>query len=85
MALSAIGSLCFLLRAILGPSLPDRVMAVDGFVVRPASLLNDLEPFVAAVVPVLQGAGYLRESYPGTTLRDTLGLRPRTARAAVGV
>jgi len=59
--------------------------AVDGFVVRPASLLNDLEPFVAAVVPVLQGAGYLRESYPGTTLRDTLGLRPRTARAAVGV
>lgn len=39
MAMSALGSLCFLLRAILGPSLPDRVMAVDGFVVSLVALI----------------------------------------------
>lgn len=54
--------------------------AADGFVIRPAALATDLDAFVAGVVPVLQGAGYLRESYPGSTLRETLGLS-RRARA----
>lgn len=39
MALSALGGLCFLLRAIIGPSLADRVMAVDGFVVSLVALI----------------------------------------------
>lgn len=53
--------------------------AADGFVVRPAALATDLDAFVAAVVPVLQGSGYLRTAYPGATLRSTLALpQPRT-------
>jgi len=57
--------------------------AADGFVVRPAALATDLDAFVAAVVPVLQGAGYLRTAYPGSSLRDTLGLRRARQRVVV--
>lgn len=39
MALTAVGSLCFLARAIIGPSLADRVVAVDGFVVTLVALI----------------------------------------------
>lgn len=58
--------------------------AADGFVVRPASLASDLDAFVAAVVPVLQGSGYLRAGYPGPTLRETLALPEVRERAVVG-
>lgn len=58
--------------------------AADGFVVRPGALTSDLEAFVAAVVPVLQGSGYLRSGYPGRTLRETLGLRGSPAGVVVG-
>ncbi len=57
--------------------------AADGFVVRPAALATDLDAFIAAVVPVLQGAGYLRTAYPGSSLRETLGLRRARKRVVV--
>jgi len=57
--------------------------AVDGFHVRPASLSTDLDLFVDEVVPALQEAGLFRTEYPGSTLRDTLGLhRPANVYAA---
>ncbi|WP_435738358.1 LLM class flavin-dependent oxidoreductase [Cellulosimicrobium sp. PMB13] len=46
----------------------------DGFVLRPSSLSTDLDAVVQRVVPLLQRAGLFRTEYPGTTLRDTLGL-----------
>lgn len=53
--------------------------AADGFVVRPAALAADLDAFVAAVVPVLQGSGYLRPASRGATLGAALELgRPRS-------
>ena len=58
--------------------------AADGFVVRPAALATDLDAFVAAVVPVLQGSGYLRPGYPGTTLGSTLALAKSRQHAVVG-
>src|SRR5690606_39150648 len=58
--------------------------AADGFVVRPAALATDLDAFVAAVVPVLQGSGYLRPAYPGATLRATLALPQPREHAVVG-
>jgi alkanesulfonate monooxygenase SsuD/methylene tetrahydromethanopterin reductase-like flavin-dependent oxidoreductase (luciferase family) len=48
--------------------------AADGFLLRPSSLSTDLDAIVDGVVPLLQGAGLFRTAYPGTTLRDTLGL-----------
>lgn len=51
-----------------------RAGAADGFVLRPASLATDLDAVVAHTVPVLQRLGLFRTAYPGTTLRDTLGL-----------
>ena len=39
MVLVGLGSACFLLRAVLGPSLADRVVAVDGFIVTIVSLI----------------------------------------------
>lgn len=39
MVLVGIGSGCFLLRAVKGPSLADRVVAVDGFIVTIVSLI----------------------------------------------
>lgn len=44
--------------------------AADGFVVSPAFLPDTFESFVNAVVPILQGRGYLRSGYAGGMLRD---------------
>ena len=48
--------------------------ACDGFTLQPAFMPDALETFVAEVVPILQARGRLRTQYPGTTLRETLGL-----------
>lgn len=48
--------------------------AVDGFVVTPSSLVADVTGLVDGVVPVLRAKGLFRDSYPGATLRETLGL-----------
>ncbi len=48
--------------------------AADGLHLRPASLATDLDLVVDRVVPALQRAGVFRTAYPGSTLRDTLGL-----------
>ena len=50
----------------------------DGFNVMFPYLPQGLDDFVGRVVPELQRRGLFRREYPGTTLRDTLGLpRPR--------
>ena len=57
--------------------------AADGFTIRPSSLRTDLDALVDDVVPLLQEAGVFRSAYPGSTLRDTLGLaRPANRYAA---
>jgi alkanesulfonate monooxygenase SsuD/methylene tetrahydromethanopterin reductase-like flavin-dependent oxidoreductase (luciferase family) len=48
--------------------------ACDGFTLQPAYMPGELEIFVDEVVPLLQQAGRMRCEYPGSTLRDTLGL-----------
>jgi alkanesulfonate monooxygenase SsuD/methylene tetrahydromethanopterin reductase-like flavin-dependent oxidoreductase (luciferase family) len=48
--------------------------ACDGFTLQPAYMPGELEIFVEEVVPILQAAGALRKDYPGTTLRETMGL-----------
>ncbi|WP_277964317.1 LLM class flavin-dependent oxidoreductase [Pseudomonas sp. RIT-To-2] len=59
--------------------------ACDGFVVLPAYLEEGDDLFLGQVVPLLQQAGVFRQSYPGTTLRDTLGLTtPGSGPARVG-
>ena len=50
----------------------------DGFNVMFPYLPEGLDDFVDRVVPELQRRGLFRREYPGTTLRDTLGL-PRPA------
>jgi alkanesulfonate monooxygenase len=50
----------------------------DGFNVMFPYLPQGLDDFVDRVVPELQRRGLFRREYPGTTLRDTLGL-PRPA------
>ncbi|MBO0764003.1 MAG: LLM class flavin-dependent oxidoreductase [Hyphomicrobiaceae bacterium] len=50
----------------------------DGFNVMFPYLPQGLDDFVDRVVPELQHRGLFRREYPGTTLRDTLGL-PRPA------
>jgi alkanesulfonate monooxygenase len=53
--------------------------ASDGFNVMFPYLPGGLDDFVNKVVPELQRRGLFRTEYPGTTLRDTLGLpRPAT-------
>ena len=54
----------------------------DGFVVRPSSVHTDLPALVDGVVPLLRAADRFRAGYPGTTLRDTLGLPLAAARYA---
>jgi alkanesulfonate monooxygenase SsuD/methylene tetrahydromethanopterin reductase-like flavin-dependent oxidoreductase (luciferase family) len=52
----------------------------DGFIFFPAYMPAGLERFCGEVVPLLQERGVFRQEYPGTTLRDTLGLpHPPTA------
>ena len=48
--------------------------ACDGFLISPAVMPTGLEIFIDAVIPELQRRGLFRTEYPGTTLRDTLGL-----------
>lgn len=58
--------------------------AVDGFLIRPARLPQDLGRLVDAVVPELQARGLVRSGYMGCTLRDHLGLaRPANRYATV--
>ena len=54
--------------------------ACDGFVVQGMTVPGTYEDIVRLLVPELQRRGLYRTSYPGTTLRDTLGL----ARPPVG-
>lgn len=57
--------------------------AADGFVLRPAALHTDVDGIADEVVPLLRAAGVFRDAYPGTTLRDTLGLaRPASVYAS---
>lgn len=53
--------------------------ACDGFTLQPAWMPGELELFVDQVVPILQERGRLRREYPGSTLRETLGLGPLEA------
>jgi FMN-dependent oxidoreductase (nitrilotriacetate monooxygenase family) len=48
--------------------------ACDGFVVAASHVPGGYEEFVRFVVPELQRRGIHQKEYPGTTLRDTLGL-----------
>jgi FMN-dependent oxidoreductase (nitrilotriacetate monooxygenase family) len=48
--------------------------ASDGFILVPHLMPGGLDPFVDAVVPLLQERGVFRTAYHGTTLRDHLGL-----------
>lgn len=48
--------------------------AVDGFHLTPAASPRDLERLVNGTVPLLQHRGLFRTFYPGSTLRDHLGL-----------
>jgi alkanesulfonate monooxygenase len=48
--------------------------ACDGFNIMFPYLPEGLDAFVDRVVPELQRRGLFRREYPGTTLRDTLGL-----------
>lgn len=56
--------------------------AADGFVVLPVLMPSGADEFLEQVVPTLQARGAFRTKYPGTTLRDTLGLSmtPRRTR-----
>ncbi|WP_456825114.1 LLM class flavin-dependent oxidoreductase [Cellulomonas sp. P5_E12] len=54
----------------------------DGFVVRPASVHTDLPALVDGIVPLLRAADRFRAGYPGSSLRDTLGLPIAAARYA---
>lgn len=56
--------------------------ACDGFTLQPSYMPGGLEDFVEQVVPVLQARGRLRSAYPGSTLRETLGLPAREEVAA---
>lgn len=57
--------------------------ACDGFVVAATHMPGAYEDFVRLVVPELQRRGLFRKEYPGTTLRDTLGLQ-KPEKSALG-
>ncbi len=72
-----------------GPQVADQMQewftsrACDGFVIAATHFPGAFEDFVRLVVPELRKRGALRSEYPGTTLRDTLGLeRPANRFAA---
>ncbi len=50
--------------------------AGDGFILVPHVTPGGLDRFVDEVVPLLQDRGVFRTEYPGSTLRESLGLRP---------
>jgi len=52
--------------------------ACDGFVLSATKIPGSYEDFARLVVPELQRRGLFRREYPGTTLRETLGI-PRPA------
>ncbi|MEP9382811.1 NtaA/DmoA family FMN-dependent monooxygenase [Nocardioides sp. KR10-350] len=56
--------------------------AADGYILVPHITPGGLAPFVDKVVPLLQERGVFRADYTGTTLRENLGLRPRSEQAA---
>ncbi|MBH0113347.1 LLM class flavin-dependent oxidoreductase [Novosphingobium sp. YJ-S2-02] len=56
--------------------------ACDGFTLQPSYMPGGLEDFVEGVIPILQQRGRYRTEYPGSTLRETLGLSPRVEDAA---
>ena len=56
--------------------------AGDGFILVPHITPGGLDEFADKVVPLLQERGVFRTEYEGTTLRDHLGLGPRSARTA---
>lgn len=59
--------------------------ACDGFVIAATHFPGAFEDFVRLVVPELRKRGALRSEYPGTTLRETLGLERPTNRFAAPV
>ena len=50
--------------------------ASDGFILVPHLTPGGLDDFVDQVVPILQERGVYRTEYPGSTLRENLGLSP---------
>ena len=48
--------------------------AADGFILLPPTVSDSIDDYAELLVPELQRRGMFRKSYPGTTLRDTLGL-----------
>ncbi|MGP4016277.1 NtaA/DmoA family FMN-dependent monooxygenase [Saccharopolyspora sp. 5N708] len=50
--------------------------AADGFILVPHLTPGGLDEFAETVVPLLQERGVHRTEYPGSTLRDNLGLAP---------
>ncbi|MDQ7776908.1 MAG: LLM class flavin-dependent oxidoreductase [Paracoccus aminovorans] len=56
--------------------------AADGFNIMPAHFPGGLDAFVDLVVPILQERGLFRTRYPGTTLRQSLGLAVPPSRHA---
>lgn len=49
--------------------------ACDGFVVSATKIPGTYEDVARLIVPELQRRGLFRKEYPGTTLRDTLGIQ----------
>ncbi|WP_020668506.1 LLM class flavin-dependent oxidoreductase [Amycolatopsis nigrescens] len=58
---------------------------LDGFLLRPAVLPDDLRLVAEQVVPALRAAGAFRHEYTGTTLRDHLGFERPANRYPAGV
>ncbi|PQZ94557.1 LLM class flavin-dependent oxidoreductase [Arthrobacter sp. MYb227] len=57
--------------------------ACDGFNLMCPSYPHSLQDFVELVVPILQERGLFRSEYPGTTLRESLGLIRPTIKESV--
>ncbi len=53
-----------------------RTGAIDGINLTPQSVPDGFDEVVDRLVPELQERGVYRTAYPGTTLRENLGLRP---------
>ena len=49
--------------------------AADGFNIMPPYFHEGFHSFIELVIPILQERGWFRRRYPGTTLRETLGLQ----------
>lgn len=56
--------------------------ACDGFIMQPATMPGDLNQTIELLIPELRHRGLLRETYPGSTLRDNLGLKRPASRYA---